>query len=93
MGRVKEFTGVVVSDKMQKTIVVKVTLMAKHPKYNRVLKKYNKFKVHDENGIAKMGDLVRIQETRPLSKSKFFRVVEVIKKSETAHLAVKEEVA
>jgi len=81
MGKRKERMGVVVSDKMQKTIVVRVTYMVKHPRYKRMIKKYKKFKVHDEKNIAHVGDLVRIQETRPLSKEKYFRLVEVIKKA------------
>jgi len=73
--------GVVVSDKMQKTIVVKVTSLVKHPRYKRVIRKYKKFKVHDEKNIAHVGDIVRIQETRPISKEKYFRLVEIIKKA------------
>ncbi len=81
MGKRKEFVGSVVSDKMQKTVVVKVMQMSKHPKYSRIVKIYNKFKADDRNGLAKMGDTVRIEETRPLSKDKRFRVIEVIKKA------------
>ncbi|TRZ49555.1 30S ribosomal protein S17 [bacterium] len=92
MGRRKEFTGTVVSDKMQKTAIVRVTLITKHPKYGRVVKHYNKFKVHDEKKVAKVGDTVRIQETRPLSKDKRFRIVEVIKKVELPEIELKEEV-
>ena len=72
-------TGWVISDKMQKTIIVKVMRLTKHPRYNRIIKKYNKFKVHDEEGKAKIGNLVKIQETRPLSKDKRWRLVEIIK--------------
>jgi small subunit ribosomal protein S17 len=81
MGKRKERIGVVVSDKMQKTIVVKVTYTVQHPRYKRMIKKYKKFKVHDEKNLAHVGDLVRIQETRPLSKDKYFRLVEIIKKA------------
>jgi len=84
MGKRKEFTGTVVSDKMQKTVVVRVMQMGKHHKYSRVARSYNKFKAHDESGIAKLGDTVRIEETRPLSKDKHFRVLEVIKKAQGA---------
>jgi small subunit ribosomal protein S17 len=80
MGKRKEFIGTVVSDKMQKTIIVRIMLMSKHPKYSRIIRRYNKFKVHDEKNTAKLGDVVRIQETRPLSKDKRFRLIEVIKK-------------
>ena len=90
MGKRKEFIGEVVSDKMQKTIIVRVTGMSKHPKYGRIIKIYNKYKAHDEKNIAKIGDTVRIQETRPLSKDKRFRLVEVTKKAEIVHHALKE---
>lgn len=73
-------TGVVVSDKMAKTIIVSINRLAKHPVYGRVIKKTNKFKVHDEKNTAKVGDIVKIEETRPLSKDKRWRLVEVIKK-------------
>jgi len=77
---VKVRTGLVISDKMKKTIIVRVARLAKHPKYGKVIKKSNKFKVHDEKNIAKIGDIVRIEETRPLSKDKRWRLIEVIKK-------------
>ena len=70
-------TGVVVSDKMQKTIVVKVERKTQHPIYKKTLRKYKKFKVHDEANSAKIGDQVRIIETRPLSKEKRWRLLEV----------------
>jgi small subunit ribosomal protein S17 len=92
MGRRKVFEGTVVSDKMQKTVIVKTVRISKHPKYSRIMKQANKFKAHDEQGIAKMGDTVRIEETRPLSKDKRFRVVSVLKKAEAAHVVLKEEV-
>ena len=92
MGTRKQFIGEVVSDKMQKTAVVRVTFIAKHPKYGRVVKHYKKFKAHDEKKIAKAGDAVRIEETRPLSKDKFFRVTEVIKKIAPPKVELKEEV-
>ena len=72
-------SGTVISDKMQKTIIVKVMRLAKHPRYNRIIKKYNKFKVHDENNKAKIGNLVEIEETRPISKDKRWRLVEILK--------------
>lgn len=71
--------GIVVSNKMQKTIVVRVMRMAKHPRYKRLIKKYNKFKAHDEKQEAKQGNLVRIEETRPLSKDKRWRLVEILR--------------
>jgi small subunit ribosomal protein S17 len=92
MGRRRQYIGTVISDKMQKTVIVRISHLAKHPKYNRIVKKYNKFKVHDEKGIAKLDDLVRIEETRPLSKDKRFRLIEVIKKAPIPHIEIKEEV-
>jgi small subunit ribosomal protein S17 len=92
MGKRKEFIGTVISDKMQKTVIVKVTHLSKHPKYGRVLKKYNKFKAHNEKGLAKIGDTVKIQETRPLSKDKRFNVVEVVKKAVAPQIEIKEEI-
>jgi len=71
--------GEVVSDKMQKTIVVKVTRHSMHPVYKKVVTKAKKFKVHDEQNQAKIGDKVVIVETRPISKDKHWRLVEVIK--------------
>ncbi|OGX19957.1 MAG: 30S ribosomal protein S17 [Omnitrophica WOR_2 bacterium RBG_13_44_8] len=91
MGKRKEFTGTVVSDKMQKTVIVRITQLSKHPKYGKIIKRYNKFKVHDEKGVAKTGDMVKIEETRPLSKDKRFRLVGVMKKAEAA-IEIKEQV-
>ena len=90
MGKRKEFIGTVISDKMQKTIIVRITQMKKHLKYGRIIKRYNKFKVHDEKNTAKVGDIVRIQETRPLSKDKRFRLIEVVKKSQIPHIEISE---
>lgn len=92
MGKRKEFIGIVVSDKMQKTVVVRVTRISKHVKYSRVAKSFNKFKAHDEKGIAKIGDEVRIVETRPLSKDKHFRVVQVVKKAKSPKIEIVEEI-
>jgi small subunit ribosomal protein S17 len=91
MGKRKVFEGEVISDKMQKTVIVRTMRLSKHPKYSRIVKQYNKFKAHDEKGVAKMGDTVRIEETRPLSKDKRFRVVSVVKKAETPHVVLKDE--
>jgi len=84
MGKRKEFTGTVISDRMEKTIIVRVMRMSKHPKYSKIMKRYNKFKVHDEKNAAKIGDIVRIEETRPLSKDKRFRLIEIVKKAQVA---------
>lgn len=93
MGKRKTFDGIVISDKMQKTVIVRVMRMGKHPKYSRVARSYNKFKAHDESGLAKIGDTVRIEETRPLSKDKHFRVIQVIKKAQASlSLEIKEEI-
>ena len=92
MGKHKEFTGTVISDKMQKTVIVRIMRLMKHPKYSRTIKQYNKFKAHDEKKISKVGDTVRIMETRPLSKDKRFMVVEVVRKAETPRVELKEEI-
>ena len=77
----KTRTGVVSSNKMEKTITVTVVRKLKHPKYGKFVKKSNKFHAHDESNDAQIGDLVRIVETRPLSKSKRWRLVEIIEKA------------
>ena len=79
--RRKEVIGRVVSDKMDKTIVVSVETYKRHPLYNKRIKYTKKYKAHDENNQAKQGDLVRIMETRPLSKQKRWRLVEIVEKS------------
>lgn len=89
MGRQKEFTGTVTSNKMQKTIVVKVLTVAKHPAYNRIMKHYASYKVHDEKNAAAIGDTVRISETRPLSKDKRFRLLSIVKKAELPEIEIK----
>ena len=78
----KNRVGVVVSDKMDKTIVVAIEQRVKHPLYKKIVKRTKKFKVHDENNVAGVGDKVLIAETRHLSKDKCWRLVEVIKKAE-----------
>ncbi|MEL7587001.1 MAG: 30S ribosomal protein S17 [Prolixibacteraceae bacterium] len=77
----KERIGVVVSDKMDKTIVVAVKLKEKHPIYGKFVNKTTRFYVHDEQKACNVGDLVRIMETRPLSKSKRWRFVEIIERA------------
>ena len=74
----KEKVGIVLSDKMQKTIVVQIGRKALHRRYGKVVKSFTKFKVHDEKNEARSGDRVRIVETRPLSKDKRWRLVEVL---------------
>jgi len=73
--------GYVVSDKMQKTVVVEVEDRVKHPLYGKVLRRSSKVKAHDENNVAGIGDLVLIMETRPLSATKRWRLVEVLEKA------------
>jgi len=90
MGKRKEYIGTVVTSNMQKTIVVRIVRLAKHPKYGRIIKITNKFKVHDQNNTAKAGDSVSIREVRPLSKEKRFALVRIIKKAEIVHAQIKE---
>jgi small subunit ribosomal protein S17 len=80
--KAKTRIGTVVSDKMDKTVVVAVESYYKHPLYKKILRKVKKFKVHDPDGKCKIGDVIKISETRPLSKTKRWRLVEVIKKAE-----------
>ena len=80
-GNRKERLGEVISNKMAKTIVVKVERRFPHPKFKKVVTGYKKFYAHDEKAEAKVGDRVRIEETRPLSKTKRWRLVEVIERS------------
>jgi len=82
--RRKERTGEVISDKMNKTIIVLVKRRFQHPRYKKVVTSYRKFYAHDDKGAAKVGDHVRIQETRPISKTKCWRLVEVAPKGGAA---------
>ena len=77
----KTRTGKVVSDKMDKTIVVAVEDHVKHPLYNKIVKRTYKLKAHDENNECGMGDIVKVMETRPLSKDKRWRLVEIMEKA------------
>ena len=77
----KTRVGVVVSDKMDKTIVVAVYDNVRHPLYNKIVKNTYKLKAHDENNDAKIGDTVKVMETRPLSKDKRFRLVEIVERA------------
>jgi small subunit ribosomal protein S17 len=80
-GRRKERVGKVVSDKMEKTVVVSLTRQVPHPLYKKYFKKTTKFVAHNDNNDAKVGDTVRIMETRPLSRTKRWRVVEVLERA------------
>lgn len=77
----KTRTGVVVSDKMDKTIVVAIKTKVRHPLYGKMINRTNKFKAHDEENTCGIGDTVKIVETRPLSKDKRWRLVEVVEKA------------
>ena len=77
----KERVGIVTSDKMDKTVVVSITERVKHPLYKKIVSRTKKLKAHDENNAYGIGDKVRVAETRPLSKDKCWRVVEIIEKA------------
>lgn len=79
-GKRKERLGVVVSDKMDKTITVQIKRLARHSWVSKTMTRYSKVKAHDEKDEAKLGDTVKIEETRPLSKTKRWRLIEVVKK-------------
>lgn len=79
--RRKTREGIVVSDKMQKTVVVAVQRSSRHPLYQRVVRRTARFKAHDENNECKVGDRVRIMETRPMSREKRWRVVNIIERA------------
>ena len=78
----QHLTGVVTSAKMQKTIVVKVTRLVRHKLYQRVIRVTKKFYAHDEKGVARPGDRVRIEETRPISRTKRWRLLEVMERNQ-----------
>ncbi|MCX2934994.1 30S ribosomal protein S17 [Mycobacterium sp. CVI_P3] len=80
-GRRKTVIGYVVSDKMQKTIVVELEDRVKHPLYGKIIRTTKKVKAHDENGVAGVGDRVSLMETRPLSASKRWRLVDVLERA------------
>ena len=82
-----EKVGLVVSTKMEKTIVVEIEMRKAHPKYKRVLKSNKKFYAHDEQNSARVGDVVRIREARPLSKLKRWSLEEIVRRSSLAQLA------
>ncbi|MFC1964570.1 30S ribosomal protein S17 [Chloroflexota bacterium] len=86
----KTRVGRVISDKMDKTVVVAVDTPRRHPLYNKTIKRVVKYKAHDENNECRLGNKVRIIETRPLSKLKRWRVAEIITKGEVAEVQPKE---
>lgn len=79
----RKFVGVVVSNSMQKTVVVEVRRLVKHRKYGKYIKRSTIYKTHDENALAKVGDKVEIIGTKPLSKTKFTKITKVIEKAKT----------
>ena len=83
-GNRKERVGEVISNKMTKTIVVRVQRRFPHPQFKKVVTQFNKFYAHDEKNEAKIGDRVRIQECRPLSKTKHWRLIEVVERNADA---------
>lgn len=87
MGSQRVIQGTVVSDKMQKTIVVSVERKKKHRLYHKVVTVTERYKAHDEDNTCKLGDVVRIQECRPMSKDKRWRVVEILAKGDVAEIA------
>lgn len=90
-GQRKVRVGRVVSDKMDKTVVVEVERLTEHPLYGRRIKRTKRYKAHDERNECRVGDLVRIMETRPLSKTKRWRVVEILQRGDARRLAGDEE--
>lgn len=82
----KTLVGRVVSDKMQKTVVVAVETRKQHPLYKRTVRRTARFKVHDEENACKLGDTVRIEESRPISKEKSWRVAEILRKGDVAEI-------
>jgi small subunit ribosomal protein S17 len=85
-GKHKVRVGRVISDKMEKTVVVSVEFVAHHPLYHKAIKKSVKYKVHDENKTSKVGDVVKIIETRPLSRDKRWRIEEVVIKGDVVEV-------
>jgi small subunit ribosomal protein S17 len=89
-GKRKTRFGKVISDKMDKTVVVGVETSRRHPLYKKTLRRVTKYKAHDEKNQCHTGDMVRIVETRPLSKDKRWRVVEIVTKGKVADIQPKE---
>jgi small subunit ribosomal protein S17 len=88
--RRKTRVGVVTSDKMQKTVVVAVESHKRHPLYNKTTRRTTRYKVHDEKELAKLGDIVRIVESRPMSREKRWQLAEVVTRREVAEIAPRE---
>lgn len=92
-GKRKTFIGTVISDKMDKTVVVAVDRLVRHPLYKKVIRRTSKFYAHDEHNECRVGDIVEIMETRPLSKLKRWRVVRIIQRAKVPLPVAQEEVA
>ncbi len=86
----KQRTGVVVSDHMNKTVVVRVERTVRHPRYKKVLRRRKQFQAHDETAVCRLGDTVLIEECRPLSKHKQWRVVQILERHEVAEIQPRE---
>ncbi|MDO8568958.1 MAG: 30S ribosomal protein S17 [Dehalococcoidales bacterium] len=86
----KTRVGRVIGDKMEKTVVVSIETHRRHPLYNKTIRKAVKYKVHDEEKLSKLGDVVRIVETRPLSKYKRWRVVDIVTKAKAVEVQPQE---
>ena len=80
--RRREQVGVVISNKMQRTVVVSIDRLVRHPLYNKVLRRWTKLKAHDEQNACKVGDRVKLIETRPISKQKHWRVVQILERGQ-----------
>lgn len=89
-GKHKVRLGRVISDKMEKTVIVEIQVAEHHPLYHKTINRAVKYKVHDENKESKIGDLVKIMETRPLSRDKRWRLAEIISKGEVVEVKPKE---
>jgi small subunit ribosomal protein S17 len=91
--RRKVMTGRVVGDKMQKTVIVEIESRSKHPLYGKVVKKVKRYKAHNEDPLAKLGDLVKIIESRPMSREKRFRVHEIVQRGVVVEEIAEKELA
>ncbi len=88
----RKLKGIIVSNKMQKTVVVRIDSLKKHPKYQKFYQTSQKYKVHDEKGEGKIGDVVMIEETRPLSKEKRWKISTIIQKASSVEGNIEEKV-
>jgi small subunit ribosomal protein S17 len=87
ISRKKRLVGSVISDKMEKTVVVRVERLVRHPRYGKVLRRVKKYKAHDEGNACRVGDVVRIVESRPLSREKRWAVEEIVRRVEAGAAA------